>query len=200
MPNYGGTRSNEKRGETTYGLPIGAVIAWSATLGSALPAGFILCDGAPYLQTTYPTLYAQIVQTHGNGTKLANGVTASGLVGTAFNVPDYRATSHRGHNGGTTTDFGTRVAQNVGGVASGTGSFEGHSIQGHWHIVYGTIRANRYDTIRPPTYLYSNSAAAPATFYGGQGRTVLTGANGTIRQGKESRGHNSAVLYLIRAS
>lgn len=198
MPNYGGTGTNEKRGETAYGLPIGSVIAWSATLGSTVPAGYILCDGAPYLQTTYPLLYSLIGQTHGNGTRNGDGVTASGLVGTAFNVPDYRATTHRGHNGGTTVDFGPRVAQNVGGVASGVGSFEFHSIQGHWHTVYATIRANRYDTIRPPTYLYSNGAPS-ATQYGAQGRTVLTGANGTVRQGKESRGHNVAVIYLIRA-
>lgn len=199
MPSYGGTRTNENRNETSFGLPIGTVIAWTAPLGTTLPVGYIICDGAPFLQTTYPLLYSLVGQIHGNGTKNANG-SASGLVGTAFNLPDYRAASHRGHNGGTTTDFGPRTAQNVGGSASGTGSFEGHAIMGHWHIVYGTIRAGRMDTIPPPTYFYSNAGAAPATFYGAQGRTVLTGANGTVRQGKESRGHNVAVTFLIRAS
>lgn len=199
MPNYGGVRTSENRDETSFGLPVGSVMAWNAPLGTTLPVGWVICDGAPYFRTSFPLLFSLIGTAHGDGTKTAAG-GASGIgAGLGFNAPDYRSTAHRGHNGGTTTDFGPRTAQNTGGSASGTGSFESHSIMGHWHIVYGTIRAERYDTIRPPTYLYSNIAPG-TTFYGAQGRTAFTGANGVVRQGKESRGHNVSVTFLIRAS
>jgi len=151
-----------------------------------------------YLANLYPALFAVMGQAHGNGTHYANGTT-TGFATTGFNVPDYRSVSLRGHNAGSTPDPGPRSAQNVGGNASGTGSFESHAIQGHWHVVYGTVRGGRYATIPPPSYLYSNAGPPSATFYGAQGRAVLTGANGAVRSGKESRGQNVSATYLIRA-
>jgi hypothetical protein len=198
VPNYGGVQTNEKRGDTSYGLPIGTVMAWGAQLGSTLPPGWVICDGAPYLASAYPTLYSQMGQIHGNGTLNAAG-GASGLVGTAFNMPDYRSVSHRGHNAGGTPDYGPRTAQNAGGNASGTGSFESHAIQGHWHVIYATVRSERYDTDWGGSYFYSTGVPTSGDFFGAQGRAISAGANGAPRMGKESRGINVSATYIIRA-
>lgn len=184
------------RPEISFGFPIGTVLAFSAPQGTALPAGWVLCDGAPYLQTTYPELFNAVGTVFGDGTRNANG-TVSGISG--LNVPDHRAVFHRGPpGGGGATDPGARTAQNVGGSASGVGSFESHAFQGHWHVLYATVQGNGgYDTL-PCSSAYNTPIGAANG--GSQGRTILTGSNGTVHVGKETRPDNVATLFMIRAS
>lgn len=55
--------------------PAGTVYAYA---GAVAPGGYALCDGASYLRSAQPTLFAAIGTTHGAAD------------GTHFNVPDYR--------------------------------------------------------------------------------------------------------------
>jgi microcystin-dependent protein len=55
--------------------PAGVIMAYG---GTAVPAGWLLCDGTSYLRTTYPTLFTAI------------GVNFGSADGTHFNVPDMR--------------------------------------------------------------------------------------------------------------
>jgi len=57
-------------------LPLGVVLPYA---GLTAPAGFLLCDGAPYSRTGYAGLFSQIGTTFGAG----DGTTT-------FNVPDMR--------------------------------------------------------------------------------------------------------------
>lgn len=53
--------------------------------GSVAPSGWLLCDGASYLRTDYPDLFAAI------------GTTYGAADGTHFNVPDLRGRAIVGH-------------------------------------------------------------------------------------------------------
>jgi microcystin-dependent protein len=79
--------------------------------------GWLVCDGAPYPQSSYPDLYAAIGHAHGGD-------------GTSFHVPDLRDRFMRGVNGdagfGSTTvdpDVTSRTAAAAGGnVKNAVGS------------------------------------------------------------------------------
>lgn len=63
-------------------VPAGTVVAFA---GSAVPPGWLLCDGAALSRTTYATLFGAIGSGHGSG----NGTST-------FNLPDYRGYFLRG--------------------------------------------------------------------------------------------------------
>jgi microcystin-dependent protein len=79
--------------------PIGAVTAYGGPT-TALPAGWLACDGTSYLRTDYPELFAAL-----GGASSPWGLPS----GTTFNVPDLRGRTVLGAGTGT------------GGGASGTG-------------------------------------------------------------------------------
>lgn len=64
--------------------PPGAVCPYAGTVAS-VPAGWLLCDGASYLRSDYPDLFAAI------------GTTYGAADGTHFNVPDLRGRAIAGH-------------------------------------------------------------------------------------------------------
>ena len=75
----------------------GAIIPFG---GTSVPAGYLACDGATYLQTDYPALYAIIGNNYGGPPS-------------HFNVPDLRGRSPMGY--GTGPGLSTRaIGQNVG--------------------------------------------------------------------------------------
>lgn len=59
-------------------MPIGSILPFAGN--GAVPAGYLLCDGAAVSRTMYPDLFSVIGTTYGAG----NGSTT-------FNVPDYNA-------------------------------------------------------------------------------------------------------------
>jgi microcystin-dependent protein len=61
-------------------LPAGAFVPYG---GATAPPGFLFCDGAKYLQSTYPALYAAILTAWNTG----------GETGSEFRVPDFRGRS-----------------------------------------------------------------------------------------------------------
>jgi len=60
------------------GNPPGTILAFG---GSSAPAGFLFCDGSSYSVSSYPSLYATIGTTWGQGSS----------PGSTFNVPDLRS-------------------------------------------------------------------------------------------------------------
>lgn len=68
------TRLAYDAGATPPNLPVGSIIAWTAT---APPVGFLPCDGAAVSRAAYPELFAQL------GTKYGAGDGS-----TTFNVPN----------------------------------------------------------------------------------------------------------------
>lgn len=116
------------------GLSPGDILA---TASPTCPTGTVAADGSAVLRTTYPALFAAIGITHGDGTKQADGTTASGFsAGQAFSLPDYRGKFLRGVDGtaGNDPDKASRTAQNVGGNTGNTvGSTQADAFQTHQH-------------------------------------------------------------------
>lgn len=86
-------------------VPVGTVLAFA---GTAVPAGFLMCDGSQVNRTTYAALFDVIGTTHG-----------AGNLTTTFHLPDYRGRFLRGVSGtsGRDRDAATRTAMATGGFA-----------------------------------------------------------------------------------
>ena len=96
------------------------------TAAASAPTGWLLCDGASYLRTTYPDLFAAIGTAYG---------TADG---THFNVPDMRGMFPRGVTGSSPhdPDASSRTANNPGGnTGNNVGSQQVDSVTDHIHGV-----------------------------------------------------------------
>jgi hypothetical protein len=100
--------------------PVGTIMAYA---GDAAPAGWLLCNGANYVTTTYPILYSTI------------GARFGGTAGN-FNVPDFRGRFLRGRDGGAGRDLdrGSRAAMNNGGATGdAVGSVQADAFKSHTH-------------------------------------------------------------------
>jgi microcystin-dependent protein len=108
-------------------VPTGVCVPFA---GSSAPAGFLLCDGASYLRSTYAALFAVI------------GTTFGAADGTHFNVPDFTdrmplgaSGSHaRGSTGGAATvtlTVSEIPSHNHGGGTGTGGGSHRHTITNH---------------------------------------------------------------------
>lgn len=202
MPNYGGTPNQSSRPEDVFMVPIGTTLGWAGTASSPIPVGWLLCDGAAYLQSAQLALFSVIGQTHGNGTTTTNGV-ASGILSGGFNVPDHRGRFQRGID----NMFGPSGARNLddvltngrfapaaGGTASGVGSKQNQQLQGHWHQLFISIQIaglNNGAFAQGVNINYSPSII---------GKDLATDPSfGTIQTSNENRPVNSAVVMIIKA-
>jgi hypothetical protein len=114
------------------GLPSGTIVAYGGPAGtagdggaSALPSGWLLCDGSAVSRTTYAALFAAVGINFGGG----DGV------GT-FNLPDLRGRFPRGadHGAGRDSDSAGRAASATGDPAGDVvGSMETDSFRTHDH-------------------------------------------------------------------
>ena len=108
MSNYEATKYDFDGANLTgiEGIPTGVIIPWSDT---AVPSGFLECNGAAVSRTTYATLFAVVSTTYGAG----NGSTTFNLPDLKDNVPLGRSNSAAlASSGGANTVTATG---NVGG-------------------------------------------------------------------------------------
>lgn len=85
-------------------LPSGVTVPFA---GTAVPSGWLYCDGSAISRTVYAALFAAIGTLHGNG----DGSST-------FNIPDLKGRFIRGQDDGAGRDpyAGTRTASQVGGA------------------------------------------------------------------------------------
>ena len=96
-------------------IPTGGLLMW---MGTTVPAGWLLCDGAAVSRTTYASLYAILGDRAGPG----DGSTT-------FNVPDMRGRFPLGmDNMGSARGAANRVANPQADVAGGSGGEETHTL------------------------------------------------------------------------
>lgn len=88
-------------GGGSVSIPIGAVLPWTA---SAIPTGWLECDGAAVSRTTYADLFAVVGETFGAG----DGSTT-------FNLPDLRGEFVRGLDNGRGIDAARALGSAQGG-------------------------------------------------------------------------------------
>jgi microcystin-dependent protein len=153
--------------------------------GAVAPYGWLNCDGASYLRTQYPALFAVI------------GTAFGAADGTHFNVPDFKDAFPKGT--GTSTIFtentkGARSASRAGGAAAGIGSKQDDAMQGHRHKPLG---GSNFRADGGPSGLADVAGVNhgdTATTDGPQTDTT----HGVVRYGYETNGKNIEVNFIIK--
>ena len=139
--------------------------------GTTAPSGYLMCDGASYLRTTYPELFVVIGTAYGT------------VDSTHFNVPDLRGLFLRGFDSGAARDpdRATRTALLAGGATGNNlGSYQTDSFKSHTHTVSSVVS--------------STPGANNGIFSGFSTGTVTSSASG----GNETRPANVYVNYIIK--
>lgn len=104
----------------------GSIVSFT---GSAIPAGYLACDGSQVSRTTYAELFGTV-----------NTLFGSGNGSTTFHIPDLRGRFLRGIDdlAGIDPDVGSRTAMNSGGATgNNVGSVQGDLVGSHTHPTYG---------------------------------------------------------------
>lgn len=151
---------------------VGQIIPYA---GTALPQGYLACDGSAVSRGQYSDLFNAIGTTYGTG----DGSTT-------FNLPNTQGVFLRGAG-----------SQTIGGVgyAATYGSTQNDQMQGHFHSINPSTNivrqgfANNYNIVAGS----NGDLVSPAV-----GSPTADGTNGTPRTGTETRPANIAVKYAIR--
>jgi microcystin-dependent protein len=153
--------------------PAGVVMAFA---GTAVPSGYLLCDGRAVSRTTYPDLFAAI------GTGFGSGDGS-----TTFDLPDFRGRFLRGVDGAANRDPETsaRTAAKAGGNAGN---------------LVGSIQADQFAAHTHNGYFYDVAGAGGTMFATGQQARSLGNPYGLMGSagGTETRPINIYVNYIIK--
>jgi microcystin-dependent protein len=169
----GGIKFPDATIQTTaaIGIPTGSITMYA---GTAVPAGYLVCDGAAINRVTYANLFTALGVAWGSG----DGSTT-------FNLPDLRGRFPRGVDGGSGNDpnAAVRTASNVGGnTGNNVGSLQTDTLVSHSHVV-GAYTASGGTHIALITAGTNNTQS-----------TLRTEVEG----GSETRPKNVYVYYIIR--
>ena len=158
-------------------IPIGTVLPFA---GNTEPEGFLFTEGQEILRNAYPSLFAVIGTTYGEG----DGVTT-------FNLPDYRETVFVGAGQNAKHDIKSHDVYELG-------QFKDDQMQGHSHEIEWSKGLPNYSE----GGLYSgggsyNSNIKSSTELTIKGATT-DNVNGTARVGTTTHGKQIGVRYIIK--
>jgi len=171
--------------------PAGTVVAYA---GSAIPEGWLECNGAAVSRTDYSTLFAAL------GTSWGVGDGES-----TFNLPDLRGRFLRGVDGeaGNDEDKDTRTAFNEGNTGNAVGSYQGDAIRNITGTFYLETNYNSPAFSVNITGAFQGRVPYVATngSGGGTGNDFLVDFNAgyVVPTGADNRPKNAYVYYIIKA-
>jgi microcystin-dependent protein len=158
--------------------------------GATAPAGYLLCNGASYLRTTYPSLFTAI------------GVTYGAVDGTHFNVPDLQGRVPLGVGTATGAAGATAhtLAQKAGeethlllSTESGMPSHN-HTQNAHNHLPASSSKFLEWDNA---TVTVPNTGASVATAVAATAGTALTAASNIAASAvNAAASHNTLPPYI----
>jgi len=156
---------------TISAVPPGSILVWPTQI---VPYGYLECNGASKLITSYIDLYNVIGYQYGQ------------LDSSHFNLPDYRGYFLRGWDHGANKDPDKLTRSDRGDGTSGdhTGTKEADTFKSHVH-------SNKLQDMYHP---YSFGGAMPQVGAGGNNGNYNTDATG----GNETRPININVMYIIK--
>jgi len=159
------------------GTPIGQIAAFAM---SAVPNGWLECNGAAISRSTFADLFTAIGETYGSG----DGSTT-------FKLPDLRGEFLRGLDNDRGVDAGRLIgsAQADAFQSFVIGTDEGAKAREHQYS------ANAGANV-PKGGLYTSNAIGDTGFVL---KPISNGENGTPRMTNETRPRNVAVVYCIKA-
>ncbi len=182
---------------STIGDPVGTIVAFG---GSAIPPGWLVCDGSEVSRTAYASLYKAISTSWGIGDN-----------STTFNLPDLRGSFLRGCNSCQNTasanltlktlsttfydpDAAGRIALYSGATGDKVGSYQGDVFGSHNHgggnHAHGWTGSSTIDTWGGNVVVGGANIGAKGTPASG----VIIGTEG----GAETRPKNASVIYIIK--
>ena len=160
-------------------LPSGVILPFA---GGAIPAGFLLCDGAALSRTSYATLFAAIGTTYGRG----NGSTT-------FNLPDLRGEFVRGADNGRGIDSGRALGSAQGdAIRNITGNFGNIAYQ----MYQAGGDANGAFQAATGKYGWSTTVSATQSIQGTDG--IKFDASRVVPTASDNRPRNIALNYIIK--
>lgn len=172
-------------GISKSGIEPGAIVPLGKS-ASTPPAGYLLCNGASLLRTSYPRLFAAI------------GTVWGAADGTHFNIPDLRGRVPRGRDNSTARDpdAASRTASNSGGATGdNVGSVQGHATAlPSTPILSGTENSSLAHAHTTPTgaaFWTNDGGFANISFSGGSEAGSKT-YNSTISNGPSAHTHSSS--------
>jgi microcystin-dependent protein len=181
------TASYVKNAQITYitqALPIGSVMAFAAT---AIPTGWLECNGAILSQSSYQALY-NVIYNNNSSAAFGYPCDVSGnynpLLGTYFRLPDLRGEFIRGYDNGRGVDSG-RIF----------GSDQNSSIAAHNHGIPGD------DQLSNATGHGGWTSSYRGTFSYDAGSTLSGNGkiwNTTTEGGNDTYPKNLTMVYCIR--
>lgn len=158
-------------------IPVGTVLPFA---GSTEPEGFLFTEGQEVLRNAYPSLFAVIGTTYGEG----DGATT-------FNLPDYREIVFVGAGQNAKLDIKAHDVYELG-------QFKDDQLQGHSHDLEWSNGLPNYSI----GGLYSGGGSYNSS---DKGTTKLTikgvktdGENGKPRAGATTHGKQIGVRYIIK--
>lgn len=165
---------------------IGQIIAWPT---GTVPSGFLECNGASLLRTTYAGLFAVIGTNYGYADS------------THFNLPDFRGQFLRGWAHGITTDpdKSTRTNRGDGTTGDNIGTKQTDAEQGHYHEIGfdGWACSGVFGDITRGGGAIGMVYSTPD--YRTKALGMLAGSHGTPRVSTETRPTNVNVMWIIKA-
>ncbi len=181
--------------------------------GTSAPTGWLMCDGASYLRSTYPDLFAVI------------GTSVGAADGTHFNVPDLRGRFLRGVDNGAARDpdaagrtamaTGGNTGDNVGSIQADAFDSHNHTQNSHNHTQNSHFHSISHDHsgFCAPTGDTSPSVDARQSYDAARRRTgpavpnasgyttptnIAQTATNQVSGGNETRPINAYVNYIIK--
>lgn len=166
-------------------VPSGTILDFGGAT-TALPTGYLVCDGSSLLRTDYPALFTAI-GTNWGATSPAH-----------FNLPDLRGRFTRGQNLGTgrDPDAATRTAINTGGATGdNVGSLQGDIFGSHTHIQNAHSHSTTTVGSDTPNTIWYNGSGGLTNVAATTGSATATNQN---TGGNETRPKNAYVLKIIK--
>jgi len=149
--------------------PAGTIIAFAA---SAVPNGWLSCDGSSVTTASYPTLFAVIAYSYGGS-------------GASFTLPDLRNRVPIG--AGTGTGLTARSLAATGGAATVTLTAGESGLASHSHTVTETPHTHTIsETAHSHTYSFSQSSGGEPFLY--NGGAVIRSGSYTVGTGETNAG------------
>jgi len=178
------TDDSPKTTAWTFPVPAGAIIAWAA---ASPPTGWLECNGASLLRTTYPDLFTVI------------GVTYGAADGTHFYIPDYQGEFLRGMDPGTSRDpdSASRTDRGDGTTGANVGTKQGHQLLLHGHTTRMANSSSAGNDTTGGMMMDNNAPVNHPEFTGTPTNTQGQQVGGA--GGNETRPRNVNVKWIIKA-
>ena len=165
------------------GVPVGTLLPFA---GTAVPQGWLSCDGSAISRSAYPELLAAIGASWGSG----DGTST-------FNLPDLRGRFLRGQDAGAgiDPDRAGRLASKPGGnTGDAIGSVQSDAFQGHYHRTIGSQSPQAWTGMTGIVDIQNEQDA-----WSNAREPTSDGSHGNPRIASETRPVNAYVNFIISA-